>query len=76
MLFRSGERCTIEDAAIVGGQAGVLPGKTIHKGQTVWGTPARALERFKQQFAWVARLPELAERIKKLESARGDDEGE
>ena len=71
-----GERCTIEDAAIVGGQAGVLPGKTIHKGQTVWGTPARALERFKQQFAWVARLPELAERIKKLESARGDDEGE
>lgn len=64
-----GERCIIEDTAIVGGQAGVLPGKTIPMGQTVWGTPARALARFKQQFAWVAKLPELAERIKKLEKA-------
>lgn len=61
------ERCTIEDTAIVGAQAGVPTGKTIRQGQTVWGTPARVLARFKQQFAWVSRLPELAERIKKLE---------
>jgi hypothetical protein len=33
----------------------------------VWGTPARPLERFKQQYAWFARLPELAERIRRLE---------
>ena len=67
-----GERCTIEDTAVVGGQAGVVSGKTIRGGQTVWGTPARALTRFKQQFAWVARLPELADRIKKLEKSCGD----
>jgi UDP-3-O-[3-hydroxymyristoyl] glucosamine N-acyltransferase len=61
------EHCRLEDGAIIGGQSGVLGGKTIRSGQTVWGTPARPLERFKEQFAWQARLPELAERIKKLE---------
>jgi UDP-3-O-[3-hydroxymyristoyl] glucosamine N-acyltransferase len=63
-----GERCKLEDGAIIGGQAGVLGGKTIHSGETVWGTPARPLEKFKEQFAWQARLPELAARIKNLES--------
>jgi UDP-3-O-[3-hydroxymyristoyl] glucosamine N-acyltransferase len=62
-----GEHCRLEDGAIIGGQSGVLGGKTIRSGQTVWGTPARPLEKFKEQFAWQARLPELAERIKKLE---------
>lgn len=65
-----GEHCIIEDTAIVGGQAGVVSGKTIHRGQSVWGTPARALARFKQQFAWVSKLPELGERVKKLEKGR------
>jgi UDP-3-O-[3-hydroxymyristoyl] glucosamine N-acyltransferase len=63
-----GERCKLEDGAIIGGQSGVLGGKTIHSGETVWGTPARSLEKFKEQFAWQARLPELAARIKNLES--------
>jgi UDP-3-O-[3-hydroxymyristoyl] glucosamine N-acyltransferase len=62
-----GERCELEDGAVIGGQAGVLGGKKIRSGQTVWGTPARALERFKEQYVWQARLPELAKRIKKLE---------
>jgi UDP-3-O-[3-hydroxymyristoyl] glucosamine N-acyltransferase len=62
------ERCKLEDGAIIGAQSGVLGGKTIHSGETVWGTPARSLEKFKQQFAWQARLPELAARIKNLES--------
>jgi len=63
-----GERCYLEDGAIIGGQSGVLGGKTIRSGQTVWGTPARPLEKFKEQFAWQARLPELAARIKELEA--------
>src|SRR3984893_9161098 len=63
-----GERCNLEDGAIIGGQSGVLGGKTIRSGETVWGTPARPLEKFKEQFAWQARLPELAARIKNLES--------
>lgn len=62
-----GDHARIEDEAMVGGQAGVLVGKTIRRGQVVWGTPARPLAKFKEQFAWLARLPELGERIRKLE---------
>ena len=63
-----GEQCYLEDGAVIGGQSGVLGGKIIRSGQTVWGTPARPLEKFKEQFAWLARLPELAARIKQLEA--------
>ncbi|MND08950.1 hypothetical protein D3C83_319230 [compost metagenome] len=51
----------------MGGQAGILPGKIIRSGQIVWGTPARSLSKFKEQFAWLGRLPELAARLRKLE---------
>ncbi len=64
-----GDHCTIEDDVRVGGQGGVLNGKTIREGQTVWGTPARPLGRFKEQYAWLARLPELAARLRALERA-------
>jgi UDP-3-O-[3-hydroxymyristoyl] glucosamine N-acyltransferase len=40
----------------------------VRTGQVVWGTPARPLDKFKKQFAWFSRLPELAERVKRLES--------
>jgi UDP-3-O-[3-hydroxymyristoyl] glucosamine N-acyltransferase len=62
------DHCTLEDQSIVGAQAGVPTGKTIRSGQVVWGTPARPLDKFKEQYAWFARLPELAARIKKLEA--------
>jgi UDP-3-O-[3-hydroxymyristoyl] glucosamine N-acyltransferase len=65
-----GEHCTIEHDARVGGQAGVLNGKTIGEGQTVWGTPARPLAKFKEQYAWFARLPELAARLRVLERGK------
>jgi UDP-3-O-[3-hydroxymyristoyl] glucosamine N-acyltransferase len=63
-----GERCKLEDGSIIGGQSGVLGGKIIRSGETVWGTPARSLEKFKEQFAWQTRLPKLAARVKNLES--------
>jgi UDP-3-O-[3-hydroxymyristoyl] glucosamine N-acyltransferase len=66
-----GERCELEDGAVIGGQSGVLGGKTIRGGQTVWGTPARSLEKFKEQYAFYGRLPELAARIKNLEAKLG-----
>jgi UDP-3-O-[3-hydroxymyristoyl] glucosamine N-acyltransferase len=66
-----GDHCFVEDGAIVGGQAGILPGKIVRAGQIVWGTPSRPLDKFKLQFAWIGRLPELAKRIKKLESKAG-----
>lgn len=61
------DHCELEDGAIAGAQAGIPSGKIVHSGQVVWGTPARPLEKYKKQFAWFSRLPELAERIKKLE---------
>src|ERR1700733_6203750 len=65
-----GDHCNLEDGAIIGGQAGVPSGKTIRKGQTVWGTPARPLEKFKKQYAAIARLPELIERIENIEKTK------
>jgi UDP-3-O-[3-hydroxymyristoyl] glucosamine N-acyltransferase len=61
------DHCTLEDGAIAGAQAGIPTRKTIRGGQVVWGTPARSLARFKRQYALFARLPELAERVHKLE---------
>jgi len=49
----------------------VLGGKTVRSGQTVWGTPARSLEKFKELFAWYGRLPQLAARIEGLEEKLG-----
>jgi UDP-3-O-[3-hydroxymyristoyl] glucosamine N-acyltransferase len=65
-----GDHAHIQDGAIIGGQAGILPGKVIRGGQIVWGTPARPLEKFKEQHASLARLPELAERVRQLEEAK------
>jgi UDP-3-O-[3-hydroxymyristoyl] glucosamine N-acyltransferase len=70
-----GDHCGIEDGAVLGAQAGIPTGKIIRSGHVVWGTPARPLEKFKEQYAWFSRLPELAERIRKLE-ARVKESGE
>jgi UDP-3-O-[3-hydroxymyristoyl] glucosamine N-acyltransferase len=64
------DHCTLEDGCIAGAQAGIPTGKKIRKGQTVWGTPAREIARFKEAYAWYARLPELAERIKAVEARK------
>lgn len=61
------DHCRLEAGSIAGAQAGIPSGKIIRRGQTVWGTPARPIERFKEQYGWFARLPELAERVRKLE---------
>lgn len=61
------DHCTIEDESILGAQAGIPSGKTIRARDVVWGTPARPLKRFKQQYAYFARLPELAQRVQRLE---------
>ena len=61
------DHCTLEDGSIAGAQAGIPTGKIIRRGQTVWGTPARPLDQFKEAYFWFARLPKLAERIRKME---------
>jgi UDP-3-O-[3-hydroxymyristoyl] glucosamine N-acyltransferase len=62
-----GDHCTLEDGARVASGAGILTGKIIRAGHTMWGTPARPLEKFKEQYAWLSRLPELGRRLRKLE---------
>ncbi len=62
------DHCTLEDGCIAGAQAGIPTGKTIRAGQIVWGTPARPLDKFKEAYAWFGRLPELAARLRALES--------
>jgi UDP-3-O-[3-hydroxymyristoyl] glucosamine N-acyltransferase len=64
------DHCTLQDRSIAGAQAGIPTGKTIRSGQTVWGTPAREIGKFKETYVWYARLPELAERIKNLEEKK------
>jgi UDP-3-O-[3-hydroxymyristoyl] glucosamine N-acyltransferase len=64
------DHCEIEDGAIIGAQAGIPTGKIVRSGQIVWGTPARPLKKFKEQFAWFSRLPELAKRVRNLEKRR------
>jgi UDP-3-O-[3-hydroxymyristoyl] glucosamine N-acyltransferase len=61
------EHCRLEAGSVAGAQAGIPSGKIIRRGQTVWGTPARAIERFKEQYGCFARLPELEQRVRKLE---------
>ncbi|HLK03830.1 MAG TPA: UDP-3-O-(3-hydroxymyristoyl)glucosamine N-acyltransferase [Candidatus Acidoferrum sp.] len=65
------DHCTLESQSVAGAQAGIPTGKTIRSGQTVWGTPAREIGKFKEIYVWYARLPELAERIKELEAKLG-----
>jgi UDP-3-O-[3-hydroxymyristoyl] glucosamine N-acyltransferase len=60
-----GEHCSLEDGVIAGGQSGILPNKIIRAGQVVWGTPARALSKFKEEYAWYGRLPEIGKRLRR-----------
>jgi UDP-3-O-[3-hydroxymyristoyl] glucosamine N-acyltransferase len=61
------DHCRLQAGCVAGAQAGIPSGKVIRRGQTVWGTPARPIERFKEQYGWFTRLPGLAERVRKLE---------
>jgi UDP-3-O-[3-hydroxymyristoyl] glucosamine N-acyltransferase len=56
----------IGDGAIITGQAGVT--KNVKPGAVVSGTPAMDHNQWKLAQILVARLPELYERLKKLEA--------
>lgn len=66
-----GDHCVVEEGAVCGSGSGILTGKKIRRGLVVWGTPARPLGEFKRQYAWFARLPELAARLKRVEEKLG-----
>jgi UDP-3-O-[3-hydroxymyristoyl] glucosamine N-acyltransferase len=60
------DHARIEDLVVLAGNAVVGAGKVIRKGTTVWGIPARPIAEVKKQMAHLARLPELAEKVKQL----------
>ena len=62
-----GDHVQIEEGARIGSQAGILTGKIVRRGATVWGTPARSLDVFKNQYAHLSRLPDLFRRVGELE---------
>lgn len=61
------DKVKIEQGAVVGAQAGVPTGKIIRSGLTVWGTPARPIDDFKEIYAHSQTLPALKKKVKDIE---------
>lgn len=66
----------LEPGSVVGAKSGVSNGKRVRSGQVVMGSPIRPLKDYMRVQAHLSRLPELARRVKALESARDSDDGE
>jgi len=63
-----GDHVHIGQGAMLGGQAGILNGKRIRAGEFVWGTPARPMREFKDQYAHIVRLPKLRQEVELLKA--------
>jgi UDP-3-O-[3-hydroxymyristoyl] glucosamine N-acyltransferase len=60
-----GDHARVQSGAIIGSQAGVLPGKIVRPG-VWWGTPIQRLDEYKRLNAHVNKLPQLREDVKEL----------
>ncbi|MGA9997854.1 MAG: UDP-3-O-(3-hydroxymyristoyl)glucosamine N-acyltransferase [Pyrinomonadaceae bacterium] len=60
-----GDHARVQRGAVIGSQAGVLPGKIVRAG-VWWGTPVQPLDEYKRINAHVKRLPQMREEIKEL----------
>ena len=66
---------TVGDGAFVAARAGVI--EDVAPGSRVWGFPAQPERAWHRSVAWLARLPELAKRVRALErklGLRGEEE--
>jgi UDP-3-O-[3-hydroxymyristoyl] glucosamine N-acyltransferase len=63
-----GDKARIEPGVVLGSGSGVLTSKIVRAGEPLWGTPARPLRQYLEQLALFARLPELRDRLKALET--------
>lgn len=61
-----GDHTRVQKGAVIGSKAGILPGKIVRPG-VWWGIPVQPLDQFKRMNAHLQRLPEMRERIKRLE---------
>ncbi len=64
-----GDHARILSGAIIGSQAGVLPGKIVRAG-VWWGTPVQPLDEYKRQNAMVKGLGRLREEVKELKKEK------
>ena len=62
---RFGDHARVQAGAVIGSQAGVLPGKIVRPG-VWWGTPVQPLEEYKRLNALWGRLPRMREEIAEL----------
>lgn len=62
-----GDHARIMSGAIIGSQAGVLPGKIVRPG-VWWGTPVQPLDEYKRQNAHVKGLERLKAEVKELKA--------
>jgi UDP-3-O-[3-hydroxymyristoyl] glucosamine N-acyltransferase len=62
-----GDHARVLKGAVIGSQAGVLPGKIVRAG-VWWGTPVQPLDEFKRQNAHVKGLERLKNEIKALKA--------
>ncbi len=60
-----GDHARVLSGAVIGSQAGVLPGKIVRAG-VWWGTPVQPLDEYKRQNALVKGLSRLREEVKEL----------
>lgn len=71
-----GDHARVLSGAVIGSQAGVLPGKIVRPG-VWWGTPVQPLDEYKRQNALVKGLQRLKNEVKDLRRLiRGSREGE
>lgn len=69
-----GDHTRVQKGAIIGSKAGILPGKIVRPG-VWWGIPVQPLDQYKRMNAHLNRLPEMHERLKKLEEQLGPQKG-
>ena len=66
-----GDHARVLSGAVIGSQAGVLPGKIVRPG-VWWGTPVQPLDEYKRQNAHVKGLARLKEQLKELQKQVGE----
>lgn len=66
-----GDHARVLTGAIIGSQAGVLPGKIVREG-VWWGTPVQKLDEYKRQNAHLKGIARLKEEVKELKRQVGE----
>lgn len=61
-----GDHARVQQGAVIGSKAGVLPGKIVRSGDVYWGVPVRPLREYKRLNALFGRLPEMKAEIDAL----------